>query len=236
MAVFTGWYALGIGITNAGVFSEATTYTREAVSLTGTAASGLTQSVTQITGPTGPVGGVLTKGAMFDALTNGNLICYWDWTVLTDVPSNFLALTVNIVLNSYLQNALTLSSTGGSGSSGSTIDPGSQIGTINGQPLIAATRLGIQSGALVVLGTDKVQEIGNALQYQSNGLNVALLDTNGNPTFQGATTLLSSTGKLTIASGGTDLLFTVAGTNVAALNAGGTLTLKGTVTATGTPA
>jgi hypothetical protein len=230
MAVFTGWYALGTGITNAGTFSEATTYTRPAINLSGTAASGLTQNVSQITGPTGPVGGVLTKGAFFDALTNGNLIAYWDWTILTAVPANFAAVTVNIVLNSYLQSALTLSSTGGSGSSGSTIDPGSQIGTINGQPLIAATRLGIQSGALVVLGTDRIQEIGAGLQYQAAGINVALLDTNGNPTFQGSTTTLTSTGKLTIAAGGTDLLITVGGTAVAALTSAGALYLKGTLT------
>jgi hypothetical protein len=230
MAVFTGYYALGTGITNAGVFTEATTYTRGTVTLTGTAASGLTQSVSQITGPTGPSGGVLTKGAIFDALTGGNLICYWDWVVLTTVPNNFLAVTANIIFNSYLQNALTLSSTGGAGANGSTIDAGAQIGTFGGNPMIAGSKLLISGGNLTSLGTDKVQEIGNGLYWQSSGTNVALLDNNGNPTFEGTSTTITTTNKLTIAAGGTDLLITVGGTAVAALTSAGALYLKGTVT------
>lgn len=229
-AVGTVYYGLGTGISNTGGFLEATTYTRGTVSLSGTAATGLTGTVSQITGPTGPSGGVITKGAIFDAITGGNCICYWDWNTLTDVPNNFLTLTMNIVFNTYLQAALTLSNTGGSASSGATIDAGSQIGTAIGNPLIAATRLGLQAGNLVVLGTDKVTDIGNGQIWQSNGTNVALLDSNGNPTFQGSTTTLTSSGKLTIAAGGTDLLITIGGTSVAALTAAGALYLKGSLT------
>lgn len=154
MAVFIGFYALGTGVNNLGVFQEATTYTRPAVTLTGSGVAGLTQSVSQITGPTGPANGILQYGAIFDALTGGNLIAYWPWNASPTtgayiaVPANFPATAVNIVLNTYLGAALSLSSTGGQGSSGSLIPQGAQIGTVNGQPMIAGTILVISAGNL----------------------------------------------------------------------------------------
>lgn len=161
-AVFTGFYALGTGVSNLGVFTEATTYTRPAVALTGTALSGLTQAIGQITGPTGPVGGSLSKGAIFDSLTGGTCLAYWDWTVLTAVPANFLAVTANIVLNTYLQTALNLALLGGLGSTGSIIDAGAQIGTVNGTPLIAATRLTISPGGSLIPHLGSGSQFGNA--------------------------------------------------------------------------
>ena len=149
MAVFTGYYALGTGVSNTGVFTEATTYTRPAVNFTGNALAGLSQAISQITGPTGPVGGVLTKGAIFDAVTGGNCLAYWDWTITTAVPANFLAVTANVIFNNYLAATLNMSLIGGAGTSGSTIDQGAQIGTFNGQPIIAGTKLGIQAGSLL---------------------------------------------------------------------------------------
>lgn len=249
MAVITGWYALGTGISNLGVFQEATTYTREAVNFTGTALSGLTQSITQITGPTGPVGGVLYKGAIFDALTGGNCLMYWDWTTLTDVPNNFLAVTGNLIFNSYVSTALNLSSQGGSGASGASLDAGAQIGTFNGQPVIAAQRLQIQGGSLVAIGTSKIEELAGATKYwQNNGTNIANLDTSGdftasgnlsaagNVSLTGTTSSITTTGKLTVAGGGVDLLITVGGVAVASIGTAGNLILKGTVAASGTPA
>lgn len=155
MAIFSGFYALGTGVSNTGAFLECTGYTRPAVSFTGTALSGLTQSVSQITAPTGPTGGIITKGAIFDSLTVGNCLCYWDWATAGAVGSNFPATTVNVSFNTYLQQALNLASLGGAGSSGSLIDAGAQIGTLNGLPLIAASRLTIAAaGALIAhLGT-----------------------------------------------------------------------------------
>lgn len=150
MAVFTGYFALGTGVSNMSQFQECGTYTRPAVAFTGTALSGLTQAVAQITGPTTPVGGIITKGAIFDSLTGGNCLCYWDWIVTTAVPANFLAVTVNLVFNMYLQNALNMALVGGQGTTGSLIDAGAQIGTVNGNPLIAATRLGISAGGNLV--------------------------------------------------------------------------------------
>lgn len=163
MAVFTGcYYALGTGVSNAGVFTEATTYTRPAVSTTGTALSGLTQAISQITGPTGPVGGSLTKGAIFDSLTGGNCLAYWDWTLLTAVPANFLAITGNIIFNTQVQTAVNLALLGGQGTVGSLIDAGAQIGTFNGQPMIAATRLNVAAGGFLTAHLGSGQWIANA--------------------------------------------------------------------------
>lgn len=194
MAVFTGYVALGTGVSNLGVFQECTTYTRSAISLTGNAVAGLTQSLGQITGPTGPVGGIITKGAFFDALTGGNCLCYWDWNVITAVPANFAAVTLNVALNSYLQQALNMSSLGGQASSGAAIDAGAQIGTMIGNPLLAGVRLGIQSGALVALGTQKVLDIANGLLFQANGLNVGGVSSTGILTGSAADTLTAHAG------------------------------------------
>lgn len=236
MAVLTGWYALGTGVDNTGAFQEATTYTRPAVSQTGNAVAGLTQAVSQITGPTGPVGGILTKGAVFTAVTGGTALIYWDWITLTAVPNNFLALTVNMSFNSYVQAALNLSLQGGAGASGATIDAGSQIGLVNGNPMIAAQRLLISGGALLALGTGRVAELnGGTMYWQNAGVNVGSLDTSGNLSLLGTATTLTTTGKLTVAGGGVDLLITVGGVAVASIGTAGNLVLKGTVTSSGTP-
>lgn len=162
MAVFTGFYALGTGVSNLSAFVEATTYTRPAVNLTGTVLSGLTQAVAQITGPTGPVGGTLTKGAIFDSLTGGICLCYWDWSLITAVPANFLAVSVNMIFNTYLQTALNLALIGGQGTVGSIIDTGAQIGTMNGSPLIAATRLTVAPGGNLVAHLGSGTQLANA--------------------------------------------------------------------------
>lgn len=237
MAVITGWYALGTGVSNTGTFTEATTYTRPAVSFTGTALSGLTQAISQITGPTGPVGGILYKGAIFDAVTGGNLLMYWDWVTLTAVPANFLAITGNVNFNDYVKAALNFSNAGGEASSGAALDKGSQIGTFNGQPLIAGSRLQITGGALAFLGTSRVGELaGASMLWQNGGSNVGILDTSGNLSLVGTATTLMSLGKLTVNGGGIDLLINVGGTAVASIGTAGNLILKGTVTTSGTPA
>lgn len=234
----TCYFAVGTGISNAGVFQEATGYTRQAVSFSGTALSGLTQSVSAFSLPTGPgTGTALTYGAIFDALTGGNCIAYWNWTVinLTAGSGNFAAVTVSIQFNTYVSQALNLSLLGGAGSSGSTLDAGSQIGTAMGNPMIAGVRLGMQSGGLTALGTDVVTQIRGGQVWQNNGVNVATLDPNGNLSLLGTTSALTTTGKLTVAGGGTDMLFTVGGTPVMSILNTGVLTLKGTVTSGGTP-
>lgn len=150
MAIISGWYALGTGVSNVGAFQECTGYTRPAVSFTGTSLSGLTQSVSQITAPSGPTGGVITKGAIFDSLTGGNCLMYWDWATVGAVGTNFPAFTANIIFNTYLQAALNMAATGGAGTTGSLLDAGAQIGTFNGQPLIASPRLSIGAGGSLI--------------------------------------------------------------------------------------
>src|SRR5580700_4771205 len=149
MAVFTGYYALGTGVSNLGVFQEATGYTRPVVALGGDAISGMTQALAQITGPTGPTGGRISNGAIFDSQVGGNCLCHWHWTTATTIPNNFLATTVDFVFNTYMQAALNLSAIGGAGTSGSTVGAGQQIGQVSGNPLTAGCPLIIQSGWLI---------------------------------------------------------------------------------------
>lgn len=153
MGVFNGFFALGTGVTNFGVFSEVTGYTRPAVSLTGTATGGLTQALGAITGITGPSGNAIRYGAIFDAITGGNCLCRWHWTLATRIPATFAAIVVNVSFNSSTSTQLNLSAIGGSGTSGTTIDQGADIGTVNDSPFVAATRLSIQAGTLVALST-----------------------------------------------------------------------------------
>lgn len=175
MTIFTGCYvALGTGVSNTGVFTECTTYTRGTATFTGTALSGLTQALSQITGPTGPVGGSITYGALFDALTGGNCLAYWNWNVLTAVPANFLAVTLNVNFLTNIQVALNLSLIGGAATSGSTIDQGAQLGTMIGNPMIAGCKLGIQNGFLVAQNASNriIDANGGTIQYQSAGSNI----------------------------------------------------------------
>lgn len=242
MAVFTGWWALGTGVSNKGQFLEATTYTRPAVSMTGNAQSGLTQNISQITGPTGPTGGIITKGAIFDALTGGNCLCYWDWpsSAVVTVPSNFAAITANITLNTYLMSQLTLSAAAAASSSGALVDQGSQIGFLNGQPMVAATTLGIQGGGLLAYpgGVDSRQSMDGPLHHQFGGVDVFVVGSDGGLTLGavGQTAVgLTTNGKLTVNAGGVDLLINVGGVAVASIGTAGNLILRGTVTASGTP-
>jgi hypothetical protein len=90
------------------------------------------------------------------------MLCYWDWTLLTAVPANFLAITLNVTFNTYLQTALNLALLGGQGTSGSLIDAGAQLGTMNGQPLLAGNRLNIAPGGNLSVHVGSGQWIGNA--------------------------------------------------------------------------
>lgn len=184
MAVITAYYALGTGISNTGAFLECTSYTRSATNLSGTALSGLTETISTITAPTGPTGTNYFYGAWFDSLTGGNLIAYWQWNApYIAVGTNFPGLAINVTFNTYLTAALNLGSIGGAGSSGSEINAGAQIGTLNGQPLIAGTKLGIAGSSLVVKSFANV----TGQQTFPNNVNVILQGT-------GQLLLVSATG------------------------------------------
>ena len=148
MAVFTGYFALGTAISNAGVLTEVSggSYARLAVNLTGTAIAGLTQNLGAFVAAAAPVGGTIYYEAIFDALTGGNMIAYWPVAVPASSTVIWGAQTLNVAFNTVLAGALNLALTGGAGSSGSIIDQGAQIGTVNGLPFVTGCRLTVQSG------------------------------------------------------------------------------------------
>ena len=127
-------------------------YARKACGFTGTAISGLTQNLAIFVVATAPTPAVpILYGMIFDTSTllTGNLICYWELaqpytTSLTAYP----ATTFNLVFNSYVASALNLALQGGD--TGALVDAGAQIGTMNGQPLIAGCRLAIGVGGTLV--------------------------------------------------------------------------------------
>lgn len=151
-AVFPTSYFLAIGtaVSNLGVLTELSggSYARLACGFTGNAISGLTQTTTAWVVATAPTPAVpMIYGAIFDGLTGGNMIAYWNWnapytTSLTAMPIQ----TINITFNTYISTALNLALLGGQGTSGSMLDAGAQLGTANGNPLLAGCRLNINPG------------------------------------------------------------------------------------------
>ena len=204
---FPTTYFIGIGtaISNLGVITELSggSYARLACNFTGSALSGLTQTVGPWVVATAPTPAVNSLyGMIFDVVTlgSGNLIAYWTWSApFTGSLTAFPSTVINLGFNTYLQQAINLSLLGGAGSSGSSIDAGAQIGIAQGgNPLIAGCKLTMQSGALVA-ARNVIQEIGPlGLTFTSGGVNVAHLDSAGNFVIKGAlnasTTVVGTTG------------------------------------------
>lgn len=170
-APFPTTYYIGIGtaISNTGVPTEISggSYARQACNFSGTALSGLSQSFSAWVVATAPSPAVpMIYGLLYDALTGGNLIGYWTWNPgasgYTTSLTAFPATTVAISFYTYIQTALNLAVQGGQATSGSLIDAGSQIGTVNGNPFIAGTRLSINSGGSLVAHMGSGQWIGSA--------------------------------------------------------------------------
>jgi hypothetical protein len=209
---FPTTYYLGIGtaISNLGVMTELSggSYARLACNFTGSALSGLTQTVGPWVVATAPTPAVNSLyGMIFDAVTAGNLIAYWTWSApFTGSLTAFPSTVINLGFNTYIQQALNLSLLGGSGTSGSQIDQGSQIGIAQGgNPLIAGTRLSLQNGALVALApTTKIIDALNRIEFVVGGVNVGYIDSSGNLVLGGllyqatATTPLINTAKLPV--------------------------------------
>lgn len=166
-AVFPTTYFLGIGtaVSNLGVLTELSggSYARLACGFTGNAISGLTQTTSAWVVATAPTPAVpMIYGAIFDGLTGGNMIAYFNWnapytTSLTAMPIQ----TINITFNTYISTALNLALLGGQGSSGSLIDSGAQLGTANGNPLLAGCRLGINPGGTLAAHLGQGQWVGS---------------------------------------------------------------------------
>lgn len=155
-APFPTTYYLGLGtsISNVGVLTELSggSYARLACAFTGTAISGLTQTVGPWVVATAPTPATnIYYMAIFDSLTGGDLIAYWQLNpgtngTYTQSLTAFPSTVINIVFNTYVAQALNLALLGGSGSSGSILDAGAQIGTANGNPLLTGVRLIINAG------------------------------------------------------------------------------------------
>lgn len=181
MAVISGYIALGSEFYS-GVFHEVSggTYAREAVALTGTAAAGLNQSMTSIGAATLPANAPIRLGAIFDALTGGNMLMWWEWATLplTPVGTAFPPTTLNITL--YGNIAAEMFQNGGA------IDPGAMIGFANGAPLVAGNRLLIQGGNLQFEGASARQH--ESPLFMVGGVNVGKFDANGNLLIKGAVT------------------------------------------------
>ena len=150
--VFTGYVGLGTAISNAGVITEVSggSYARKALSLTGSAVAGLTQSITQFSAATTPANATIYYGMIFDASSGGNMLAYWTWTTSGASTTAFPAQTVNIQFSSVVAASLNLALQGGSGAFNSLIDQGAQIGTVNGLPMTAGCRLLVQNGGNLI--------------------------------------------------------------------------------------
>lgn len=169
---FPTTYYIGIGtaISNTGVPTELSggSYARLACAFTGTAISGLTETVGPWVVATAPTPAVPSLyGLMYDSLTGGDLVAYWQWNpgsngTYTGSLTAFPSTTINITFNTYIQTALNLALQGGSGTTGSLLDQGAQLGTVNGQPLLAGSRLGIGPGGYLAVHLGTGQWIGNA--------------------------------------------------------------------------
>lgn len=166
-APFPTSYFIGIGtaISNLGVLTELSggSYARLACGFTGTAVSGLTQTPTIFVVATAPTPAVNSYyGAIFDSLTGGNLIAYWTWNPpYTGSLTAFPSTVINLVFNQQVSVALNLALVGGQGSSGSLIDAGAQIGTVNGNPMLAGSRLAIGAGGSLVAHLGQGQWVGS---------------------------------------------------------------------------
>lgn len=165
----TYYIAIGTAVSNLGAFTELSggSYARLACGFTGTAISGLTQTVGPWVVATAPTPAVTAAyGAIFDSLTGGNMLAYWNWTPpaagLTGSLTAFPSTVVNISFNTYISIALNQALQGGQGSSGSMIDAGAQIATVNGQPMLAGVRLNIGTGGSLTAHLGSGQWIGSA--------------------------------------------------------------------------
>lgn len=162
----TYFLAIGTAVSNLGALTELSggSYARLACAFTGTAISGLTQTVGPWVVATAPTPAVNSYyGAIFDSLTSGNLIAYWNWnSPYTGSLTAFPSTVINITLNTAISTALNLALQGGAGTSGSLLDAGAQIGTANGNPMLAGSRLAIGAGGSLVAHLGQGQWIGSA--------------------------------------------------------------------------
>lgn len=180
--IFNGYVALGTGFDAGNVFHEVSggSYVRIIVNNSGTYQTGTTQTISTFAAATSPVGLPMRLGGIFDASTAGNLLAWFEMPgPLTQVGTALPSTVFNIALSSgvigYLAN------------SGNVFQAGSQIGTVNGNPLVAgSTLIGGASGALTYEPAQGTQ-ITNPIFYNA-GIPVGRFDASGNFVIKGTVT------------------------------------------------
>ncbi len=125
-------------------------YARQALSLTGTFQAGATQALAAFGAAAGPTTATtaatptqIRAGAIFDAVSGGNQLCYWGWPL----PWSYTLITVAfpaVTLNVRLIGTIAASFNTFSG----LITRGEELGRMNGNPLITSTDLSILGGLL----------------------------------------------------------------------------------------
>lgn len=149
MSLFNGYVALGTSYNSTSktlAELQGGAYSRQAVSLIGTFQSGFSQTLSAfgLSSPT-PTGLQIRNGAIFDAATGGNLLCHWNWGPPFGWNTDpFPSVLLNITITDNLAASSNVSS--------APVAAGTQIGVINGNPLIASAILAMNSGAFFASG------------------------------------------------------------------------------------
>jgi hypothetical protein len=111
-------------------------------------------AVPQIFGVSEPVGMVLSHGAIYDHISGGAPLIYWQWLPpFQEARSDFRPVDITVSLSFYLSLAIAASRTGKPVDCA--ISQGEIVGSLNGQPITAATRLSVADGGLVLGGAVK---------------------------------------------------------------------------------
>lgn len=194
--VLAGYFALGTGFGAAYAFQEVSggSYARIIVNNSGTYQTGTTQTITTFAAATAPVGLPMRLGAIFDAITAGNMLAWFEMPgPLTAVGTALPSTVFNIALSTGVIQALS--------NAGNIFQAGSQIGTVNGNPLVAGvTLIGGAAGALTY-EPSQGGFISNAL-FMNQGVPVGRFDAAGNLYIKGnlfsAVTTVTALGTNTI--------------------------------------
>jgi hypothetical protein len=180
--ILNGFFALGTGFGPGYVFQEVSggSYARIAVNNTGTYQTGTTQTITTFAAATAPAGLPMRLGAIFDASTNGNMLAWFEMPFpLTPVGTALPSTTFNIALSSGVIAAMA--------NLGDVFQAGSQIGTINGAPLIAGVTLINSSTGQLTYEPAQGTIVTNPI-FMNQGLAVARFDGSGNLILKGTVT------------------------------------------------
>lgn len=180
--VFAGYFALGTGFGPGYAFQEVSggSYARIIVNNSGTYQTGTTQTISTFAAATAPAGLPMRLGAIFDLITAGTMLAWFEMpfpltAVGTALPSTVFNMSLSTGVIGYL------------GNTNNVFQAGSQIGTMNGAPLIAGvTLIGGASGALTyepAQGTIITNPI-----FMNSGTAVARFDASGNLILKGTVT------------------------------------------------